>query len=122
MLDWYALLTPADRVRAYQTRPHGCADGQALGYTSNCVNDSILGRRGCIPFPFASGFFVLVSRTLAAEVVSSRGMLTDLTLLKSLTHSGTSEERDHKVAYEDVWLGSVISRLSEPASFRASAA
>ena len=127
---WNCALTPIKHVPVNPCEPcflvdlacAMCAVNQAIGYTFNCLNESIIAQAcgrddcgGCVgPFPFASGFWIILSRTLASELASSRGVHGDLTVLEAMTHPITHLGREHRVIFEDIWLGSMVSRMAMP--------
>lgn len=84
-----------------------------------CRNASAAAKRcrnagcgACIgPFPFASGFLIVLSTPLTAELASSYGLQRDLELLQVKSKIVSRSGRKQGKLMEDIWLGSLIHRF-----------
>mmetsp|Transcript_24273 Transcript_24273/g.74123 ORF Transcript_24273/g.74123 Transcript_24273/m.74123 type:complete len:345 (+) Transcript_24273:546-1580(+) len=64
------------------------------------------------PFPFASGFLIIVGQDLALEITRSSILADDVRRLSTARSIRSKSGRPASFVMEDIWLGSVVHRMN----------
>ena len=104
----------------FERSGYGWSYGQALG-ARWCSNATFVARTCgdncglCVgPFPFGSGFLLLLSRSLAGHLLESPGVDDDLARLRRAKTLPTRKGGVQEKVMEDIWLGSALFRFPPP--------
>jgi hypothetical protein len=111
--------------RIFETTRHAWTFNEAVRAGTWCRNNDLVqpghiegcGAGGCGrcvgPFPFASGFLIVVSRALADALVAGGGLDAEERAISAIRPERLPDRHGRfgrEMAMEDVWLGSVLHR------------